>query len=180
MAKRKKEPKEKTLHALKEAARVAGVMIDGDEARRIITERARHYIANPDPTYSFLSADYYDVDHVAFLRMKKTLLRLERLLPFPCNASLWLLLEEPPDHVTVVVQNGSLHRYWRWAEEKRRMEPEMAECVRKGAVTVAPLNHPSRTLTVLAPVRDSLGDVVGLAELTARDPSSKSLAPAWS
>lgn len=180
MAKKKTQAKSRMLKALKEAARVASVIIDGDEARRIITERAGRYIANPDPRYRFLSGDYYDVDHAAFLRTKKTLLRLERLLPFPCNVSLWLLLEEPPDHVTVVVQNGSLHRYWRWAEEKRRMEPEMAECVRKVAVTVAPPAHSSRTLTVLAPVRDSLGDVVGLAELTAKDPSSKSLAPAWS
>ena len=35
-------------------------------------------------------------------------------------------------------------------------------------------------LTALAPVRDSLGDVVALVEFTAKNPASKKLAPAWS
>ena len=170
----------KMLKALRETARVAAAMIDGDEARRIITERALHYIANPDPKFGFLSGDYYDVEHAPFLRIKKSLLRLERLLSFPCNTSLWLLLDKPPEHATVAVQNGSLHRYWKWAEEKRPLEPEMAECVRSGEVVVAPTDHPSRTLTVLAPVRDSLDDVVGFVELTSRNPASQSLTPAWS
>lgn len=170
----------KMLKALKEAARVASVMVDGDEARRIIAERALHYIANPDPAHRFLSGDYYDVDHAAFLRMKKMLLRLERLLPFQCGTSLWVLIEALPGHATVAVQNGSLHRYWKWAEEKRPLEPEMSECVRTGGIVVAPAGHPSRTLTVLAPVRDSLDDVVGFVEFTSRNPSSTALAPAWS
>lgn len=164
--------------ALEEAARVASVLLDGDEARRIITERAIHYIANPDAQFRFLAGDYYDVEHAAFLRMKKLLLRIERLLPFECNASLWLLLDAPAGHATVAVQNGSRHRYWKWGEEKRPLEPEMAECVRSGQVTVAP--PAAGLLTVLAPVRDSLADVVGFVELTAPLPKGRRLPPAWS
>jgi hypothetical protein len=170
----------KTLQALLEAARVASVMVDGDEARRIITARAMRYIAHPDPEYPFLSGDYYDVDHQTFLRMKKTLLRLERLLDFPCSASLWVRVEGLQGYATLAVQNGSIHRYYRFAEQKIAFPAEMAECVESGQTVVAPLEHPSQTLTVLAPVFDSLGDVVGVVELSALHPASRSPAPAWS
>lgn len=168
------------LKALREAARVASVMVDGDEASRIITDRALHYIANPDPEFRFLAGDFFDVDHATFLRMKKTLMRLEQLLPFPCNTALWLTVKEQEDHVTVAVQNGSMHRYYRFGETKRPLEPEMAECLRTGACVEAPGDHPSGTLTLLAPVKNSLGDAVGLVELTSMDPVSKELTPAWS
>jgi hypothetical protein len=170
----------RTLRALSEAARVASVMIDGDEARRIITGRAMQYIAHPDPEYPFLSGDYYDVDHDTFLRMKKTLLRLERLLDFPCSASLWVRVEGLQGQVALAVQNGSIHRYYRFGEASIELPAEMAECIGTGKTTVAPLEHPSQTLTVLAPVFDSLGDVVGVVELSALHPASRSPAPAWS
>ena len=46
------------LQAMAEAARVASVMVDGDQARRIITPRAMHYIAHPDPDYCLLIGWY--------------------------------------------------------------------------------------------------------------------------
>jgi len=170
---------DRLLKALKDAARVASVMVDGDEATRIITDRAMRHIANPDPQFRFMSGDYYDVDHDTFLRMKKTLLRLERLLPFACHTALWVKIKGMENHLTVAVQNGSLHRYWTWAEQKRPIEAEMAACIRSGEIVEAPIDHPSHTLTVLAPVRNSLGDVVGLVEFTSKNPAAKDLAPAW-
>jgi hypothetical protein len=168
------------LGALTETARVASVMIDGDEAGRIITDRAMHYIAHPDPKHRFLSGDYYDVDHAAFLRMKKTLLRLERLPDLNCCASLWVKVQGLDGYITLAVQNGSVHRYYRFGEAQIELSAEMAECIATGQTTVAPLEHPSGTITVLAPVFDSLGDVVGVVELSALHPASESVAPAWS
>jgi hypothetical protein len=168
------------LRALGEAARVASVMIDGDEARRIITARAMHHIAHPDPEHRFLAGDHYDVEHANFLRMKKTLLRLERLLGFTCCASLWIAVEGLEGYLTLAVQNGSIHRYYRFGQEKLQSPPEMSECLETGQTVVAPLEHPSQTLTALAPVFDSLGDVVGVVELSATHPASRSPAPAWS
>jgi hypothetical protein len=170
----------RALEALTEVARVASVMVDGDEARRIIAERAIWYIAHPDPEHRFLSGDYYDVDHDTFLRMKKTLLRLERLLDFSCSSSLWIRVEGLEGYVTLAVQNGNVHRYYRFGQEKMELPAEMAECVRTGQPVVAPLEHPSQTLTVLAPVFDSLGDVVGIVELSTVDPTSQSPPSAWS
>jgi hypothetical protein len=82
------------------------------------------------------------------------------------------------DHVTLVVQNGSLHRYYQWAERTHEMPAEMKECVSGGEVTAAPEDEDR--ITMLAPVRDSLGDVVGLVEFTSPNPKSKAMAPAWS
>ena len=96
------------IEALSEVARVASVMVDGDEARRILTARAMHHIAHPDPDYRFLSADYYDVEHETFLRMKKTLLRLERLIQVRCCTALWVPVEGQEGQVTLAVQNLSL------------------------------------------------------------------------
>jgi len=47
----------KVLVELRQTARVASVMVDGEEALRIITDRAMRYIANPDPAHVFLSGD---------------------------------------------------------------------------------------------------------------------------
>lgn len=168
------------LDALRETARIASVLIDGDEARRIIVDRAYYHIANPSPEHRFLASDYFDVDLAGFLRMKKFLTRLERLVEFPCNAALWVRVKGQEDHVTVACQNGTLHRYYRFGEGKRPIEGEMAACFASGEVTVAPTDHPSGTITVLAPVRNSLADVVALVELTARNAAAQELAPAWS
>jgi hypothetical protein len=168
------------VDALSEVARVASVMVDGDEARRILTERAMHHIAHPDPEYRFLSADYYDVEHEAFLRMKKCLLRLERLDRVRCCTALWIPVAAQERQVTLAVQNGSVHRYYRFGQLKMDTPDEMARCFTRKAAVVAPLDHPSQTITVLAPVFDSLGDVSGVLELSAPHPDADSLAPAWS
>ena len=55
-----------------------------------------------------------------------------------------------------------------------------ARSLRTPQAVTAPLAHPSQTLTILAPVFDSLGDVVGVVELSAMDPTARSPAPAWS
>jgi len=176
----KQNPKvRRVLKALTEAARVASVMVDGDEASRIPTERALHYVANPDPNYRSLAGDYYDVDHLTFLRMKKLLLRIERLVDFTCNTSLWLKTAGKEGHMTLVLHNGNVHRYYRFGASRIEVPDEMTRCMETGEVVAAPLYHESKTLTVLAPVTDSLGDVVGVVELSAMHPRAKSIPPAW-
>jgi len=172
------------IEALSEVARVASLMVDGDAARRILTARAMHHIAHPDPDYRFLSADYYDVDHGVFDFMKKTLLRLERLadaLYGPrCCTALWIPVEGRTETVTLAVQNGPIHRYYRFGQARLDTPEEMARCFERKTIVVAPLEHPGETVTVLAPVLDSLGDVAGIVELSALHADAQTLAPAWS
>ncbi len=82
--------------------------------------------------------------------------------------------------MTPVVQNGSIHRYYFFGLEKIKSPPEMTECIETGQMVTPPLEHPSQTLTILAPIFDSLGDVAGVVELSTLHPASHSLAPAWS
>jgi len=180
MAANKKILARRVLAEMRRLARIGEIMVDGELAGRIVTPLASHYIANPHPKHPHMSGDYYDVDHAAFLAMKKTLLRLERLVDFPCNTALWMRVAGAPEWVTAVIQNGRLHRYYRFGEGRRKPEGEMAQCLASGRVVEAPLAGSDKYLTVLAPVRDSLGDVVGCVEFTAAYPTGTHLPPAWS
>jgi len=168
----------KVTAELLEAARVAGVMVDGELAGKIISERAMRYIKYPNPRYRFMTGDYYDVDHDSFLLMKKTLLRLGRLVDFPCGTSLWLQVPGKKNEMTCVVQNFKLHRYYRFGAGSQPAAPEMIKCLKTGEVVLAPAHKD--LVTTLAPVRDSLGDVVGVVEFCSPNPGSKTLVPAWS
>lgn len=167
------------LAAMQEAARVATVMLDGEEAKLIVVDKAFRQMANPNPRFPYMGGDYFDVDAAHFLRMKKALLRLARLLDFDVGTTLWVPVKGREGHVTAAVHNGTLHRYWTFGQLLRKADGALAECLRTGSVTTVGPEAEDRWLTVLAPVRDSLGDIAGLVEITAMNPSAKSLAPAW-
>lgn len=169
----------KMLDAMKELAAVAGAMVDGEEVLRIVTERAARYAASPDPKHRNMAGDYYDVDHATFLRMKKTLLRLLRLVDFRCNAVLWLALETLDGKITVVCNNDVLSRWCGFSRRTVPIEGDLAKCMESGEVVVPDPEDDSEMLTVLAPVSDSLGDVVGLVELTAQHPAAKWIQPVY-
>ncbi len=144
---------------------IAAGILDGEEVKAIITDRAMYYIANPDPQFRYLSGDYFDVDHGLFLRTKKLLLRIARLGKVQVDTSVWVPVPGT-GAVTVAVQNGVHHRYYRFGQIKLDTPPEMKEVFQSGEVrTLGP--DARGWVTALAPVRDSLGEVVAVAELTA-------------
>lgn len=170
----------KRIEELRNLARIGAVMVDGDVAMRIISTKSAYHIANPHPKFRYMAGDYYNVDHASFLLLKKTLLRLQRLVSFMCDATLWVRVEGTEDLITVAVQNGRLHRYYRFGENGRKMEGDLAKCIKSGKVITAPVSGSDKYLTVLAPVSDSLGEVIGCVEFSAEYPSPKDLPPAWS
>ena len=159
------------LAELTRLAEIAAGVIDGEEAKRIIAAPAMHYIANPDPEHRFLAGDYHDVDRELFLRTKKLLSRLERLGKVKVDSSLWVQIPEQ-DAVTVAVHNGVNHRYYSFGMERLPTPPEMREVFDSGEIRRVPPSGEAdgaRFLaTALAPIRDSLGDVVAVAEFTSR------------
>jgi hypothetical protein len=169
----------KMLAAMDEAARVASAMVDGEEALRIVSEKAAHHVANPDPKFRSLAGDYYDVDHATFLRMKKVLLRLRRLMDFRCNVVLWVALEALDGKVTAVVNNGTLSRWYQFGRSTVPTEGVLAECMSSGKAVRADAEDELEFLTVATPVFDSLGDTVGVIELTAQHPAAKMIAPVY-
>ena len=142
-------------------------MVDGDVCQRIVTERSLGYIVRKDPRDPWLGADNYDVNHEAFIHTKKTLIRLARLVDFPCDVNLWMPLPGPPDQVHIVIRNvNELSQFWKWGALYQETPPPMRRALETGErVTVS--DSPG-LVSVLAPVRNSLDEIVGLVEVVSR------------
>ena len=148
---------------LEEVARVGSVMVDGDVCQKIVTEQAKGFLFATVPRDRFLAGDNYDVDDVAFNTVKKTLIRLSHLASFPADVNLWMPIERHPGKIQLVIRNrNEMSQFWNWGELYGDMIPQM-ETVLKTGQWVTVTNKPG-WISVLAPVYNSLGDVVGLIE----------------
>ena len=151
-------------------ASVAGVMVDGDLCRRIVTPRALEYMFKIDPHDRFLAGDNYDVNDAEFNSAKKTLIRLSRLAPFACDVNLWMPIPGHPDKVQVVIRNvHELSQFWVFGAVNQDMFPPMREVLESGKRVTVKQRH--GMISVLGPVYDSLGDVAGLVEVVAQSTS---------
>ena len=148
-------------------ARVGSVMVDGDVCQRIVTQRAKDSLFASDPRDRFLAGDNYDVDDASFNAVKKTLTRLSHLASFPADINLWMPIEGHPGNVQMVVRNkNEMSQFWTWGALHQDLVPQMATVLQTGQrLTVA--NRPG-WISVLAPVYNSLGDIVGLIEAVSR------------
>lgn len=155
------------IRELDDAARVASVMVDGDVCGRIVTARAMDYLLRNDPKDQFLAGDNYEVNHDAFNSVKKTLIRISRLVSFPADANVWMPIPGHPDKIRVVIRNvNELSQFWPWGALYQNMIPEMKIVLDTGRrVTV--MQKPG-WVSVLAPVSDSLGDIVAVVEVASQ------------
>jgi len=148
---------------LQDVAHVGSVMLDGDVCQKIVTEQAKGFLFATDPRDRFLAGDNYDVDDVAFNAVKKTLTRLSHLASFPADVNLWMPIEGHPGKIQLVIRNrNEMSQFWSWGELYGDMLPQM-ETVLKTGRRVAVARKPG-WISVLAPIHNSLGDVVGLIE----------------
>jgi len=144
-------------------AHVGSAMVDGDICQKIVTQRARELMFASDPRDRFLAGDNYDVDDVAFNTVKKTLIRLSHLSSFPADVNLWMPIEGHAGKIQLVIRNkNEMSQFWNWGELYGDMVPQM-ETVLKTGQRVTVTSKPG-WISVLAPVYNSLGDVVGLIE----------------
>jgi hypothetical protein len=148
---------------LDNVARIGSVMIDGDVCQRIVTSRAKEFLFAKDPRDQFLAGDNYDVDDVAFNSVKTTLIRLSHLVSFPSDVNLWMPIDGHPGKIQLVIRNkNEMSQFWNWGELYGDMVPQMGTVLNTGRrVTVT--SKPG-WISVLAPVHNSLGEVVGLIE----------------
>lgn len=170
MAAQKKISKKTAADRLRDIARIATVMLDGEEALRIVTSRAMAHIASPVKGHQFMTNDYFDVDHETFIRTKKTMKRLARLTDIPCSMSLWLPVQGNRRYMTLAVHNGTVNRYWQFGSYRMTMPDEVKSCLKSGKVRSVPAGGMKDVITVLAPVFDSLEDTVAVLEISALDP----------
>jgi hypothetical protein len=137
---------EEMTRQLDDLARVAAVMVDGDVCQRILTK------------------DADDPNQQAFTQTKKTLMRLSNLVSFPCDANLWLSSPGKPDKIQIVIRNtNEFSQFWQSALREQDLLPPMKSVLQTGQrVTVA--DKPP-WVSVLAPIHNSLGDIVGFVEV---------------
>lgn len=152
---------------LDEIARVASVMVDGDVCQRIVTQRALERIFRKDPRDQWAASDNYDVNDDAFIQTKKTLIRLAHLAPYPVDVNLWMPLDSKPPQIHIVIRNRyEMSQFWEWGKLTQPMFPQMQSVLDTGRrITV---EQKAGYVSVLAPVRNSLGDIVGLVEVVSR------------
>lgn len=149
---------------LDDVARIGSVMVDGDVCQKIITRHAKELLFASDPHDQFLASDNYDVDDSAFNAVKKTLIRLSHLSSIPADVNLWMPIEGHPDKVQLVIRNkNEMSQFWNWGELYGDMIPEMKEVLETRQRI--PVARKPGWISVLAPVHNSLGDVVGLIEV---------------
>jgi hypothetical protein len=152
---------------LESVGRVASVMVDGDICQKIVTPLAKEYMFKVDPRDEYLAGDNYDVDDVAFNSTKKTLTRLSHLTSFPSDVNLWMPIDGHPGKIQMVIRNkNEMSQFWRWGALYQDMIPQM-ETVLKTGHRVTVMDRPG-WVSVLAPVYNSLGDIVGLIEAVSR------------
>jgi len=153
--------------ALDEVARTATVMVDGDACQRIVTPRALDYMFKKDPNDPWVDGDNYEVNDHAFIAVKKTLIRLSRLAPFPCDVNLWMPIAGHPDKIRIVIRNvNEMSQFWPWGKLYQDMIPQMKQVLETGRrITVT---EKPGWVSVLAPVHDSLDGTVALVEVVSQ------------
>lgn len=154
--------------SLDRVAHVATVMLDGDLCARIETARSKELAMRKDPRDHWRASDNFDVNDQAFIRCKKTLMRLARLCEEECDVNLWMPEGPQLNRIQIMIRNvHELSQFWPWGALNQPMPTEMKRVFTTGErVTV---HSKAGMISVLAPVYDSLGDVVALAEVVSRD-----------
>ena len=149
-------------------ARTASVMVDGDVCKRIQTERSVGYILKQHPKDPWFASDNFDVNHAAYIQTKKTLIRLSHLVSFPCDVNLWMPIPATPPRIQILVRNvNEMSQFWNWGDLHQEIPVEMKRVLSgEGRITVT--RRPGM-VSVLAPVYDSTGDIVGLVEVVGRE-----------
>jgi hypothetical protein len=152
---------------LDSTARVASLMVDGDVCARIVTKRALDSILDATPRDKWMASDNYDVNHEPFIQTKKTLARLARLVSFPADVNLWMPIPGQPGRIHIVIRGvNELSQFWPWGALHQEIPAVMKKALASGQRMAA--KEKPGFIAVLAPVTNSLGEVVGLVEVVAR------------
>jgi hypothetical protein len=152
---------------LEEIARVATIMVDGDVCQHIMTERALGKMFVIDPKDPWAGSDNFDVNAEPFIQTKKVLMRLARLVSYPVDCNLWMPFKEEPGKIQVLVRNQyEMSQFWSFGQLYTDTFPEMKDVLSTGKrLTVQKRKN---IISVLAPVYNSLGDIVGLVEVVSQ------------
>lgn len=163
--------KQSVTHDLDEVARTASIMVDGDVCQQIMTPRALSFMFAVDPKDPWAASDNFDVNDEPYIQIKKTLIRLSRLLAYPCDVNLWMPFADRPGKIQVLIRNvNEWSQFWTWGTLVQDLPVEMKRVLETGRRETV-MQKPG-LISVLAPVRNSLGDTVALVEVVALEPGA--------
>ena len=149
---------------LAELAGLCTELIDGDRCWKIVTDRAEDWMFKKFPGDEWAGNDNYDVNLEAFRTTKKELIRLSRLSTFPVDCNLWMRIRNRPDQVNAVIRQAKdWSRWYRFGQMAISPTAEMQRALAGEQVKVS--DSRSNLVSVLAPVRNSRGEVVGFVEV---------------
>ncbi len=164
--------KEDVARDLDEVARIATVMVDGDLCGKIMTSRSLEKMFVVDPRDPWAASDNFDVNPEPYTAVKKTLIRLSRLVPYNCDVNLWMPFREKPGKIQVLIRNvNEWSQFWTWGNLSQDTPPEMKRVLESGRRER--ISRVPGMISILAPVYDSLGDIVALVEVVAFEPGAK-------
>lgn len=158
---------EDLAHDLDRIAQVATVMVNGDVCQRIVTERALAFMLHNSSRDKWADADNYDVNEPAFTQVKKTLIRLSQLVDYPVDVNLWMAPGSDSSLIHIVIRNRyEMSQFWPWGKLVQPVPEPMKTVLQTGErkTVVGKRGY----VSVLAPVRNSLGDIAGLVEVVSR------------
>jgi hypothetical protein len=162
------EPSEGRVRDLDQVAKAATAMVDGDVCLRIQTKRSLDFLQKQDPRDPWIASDNFDVDHAAFIQTKKTLIRLARLCAEPCDANLWIPVAASTPRVQVLIRNVyEMSSFWNWGDLHQPMPEEMKRVLATGERVT--FRGKRGMVSVLAPVYDSLDNIVALVEVVSQE-----------
>ncbi len=113
----------------------------------------------------WLAGDNFDVNDEPFIQTKKTLMRLARLCTVQCDVNLWMPVPSDPPRIQILIRNVyEMSQFWRWGDLYQEIPAMMKQVLQTGKRVTA--RDKPGMISVLAPVYDSLGDILaGLVEV---------------
>jgi hypothetical protein len=163
--------RESVARDMDEVARIASIMVDGDRCGRIMTARALASMTTVDPRDPYAASDNFDVHHEPYIETKKTLIRLSHLVSYPCDVNLWMPIPGLSSKIQVLIRNvNEWSQFWTWGKLVQDLPPEMKRVLETGRRETVTAKPPY--ISVLAPVYNSLGDVIGVVEAVSIDPAA--------
>jgi hypothetical protein len=155
------DPMFRDLH---EIARVITCMVDGELVKQIVTDRVQEKVFKLDPRDRWSAGDNWDYNHEPFIRTKQTLQRALCLSQGAVGCNLY----------TPAVANANQWYHvlrTRWSPRQVMSEGGFAQVPDSELVQVfntgerITLNKRPKQHSVLTPVYDSLGVIVGVVEV---------------
>jgi len=164
-----KPSKEQQIEAkLSELAHIASVVVDGEVCKNLVTDRAERLMFKVDPEDPYAGSDNYDVHLEPFQMTKKLLARVALLSDFPVDCNLIVRSRTNPQVVqTVIRQYYGWSQCYQWAAMTYDPTPEMKRVLDAGDQVVL-RSKTQDYVSAMAPVRDSLGQIIGFVEVCTR------------